>query len=100
LLARGAARFDVLLARGTARFDARLFFAHLGGLARSARGSAHVDVACDDVRAVCESHVAAGAQIAAEFAHWIAMTDPIGRPYCLTGRDPVTGVPTGRPVQG
>jgi hypothetical protein len=62
--------------------------------------SAHVDVACDDVRAVCESQVAAGAQVAAEFAHWTAMTDPIGRPYCLTGRDPVTGVPTGRPVQG
>ncbi|HST82550.1 MAG TPA: VOC family protein [Kineosporiaceae bacterium] len=61
--------------------------------------SAHVDVACDDVRAVCESHVAAGAQVAAEFAHWLTMTDPIGQPYCLTSRNPLTGTPTGQLVR-
>ena len=61
--------------------------------------SAHLDIACDDVQALSESHVAAGARVAASFAHWTAMTDPIGQPYCLTGRDPLTGTSPRRPAQ-
>jgi hypothetical protein len=51
----------------------------------------HVDVACDDLAAVTERHVAAGARLLAQFPHWRTLLDPTGQPYCLTGRDPVTG---------
>ena len=51
----------------------------------------HVDVACDDVAALAERQVAAGARLLARRQHWTTLADPAGQPYCLTGRDPVTG---------
>lgn len=55
--------------------------------------SAHTDIACDDVLALTDWHVKAGAQVVAQFASWTTLADPTGMPYCLTNRDPVTGTP-------
>ena len=52
---------------------------------------AHVDLACDDVEALTERHVAVGARVLARFPYWTTLLDPAGQPYCLTGRDPMTG---------
>lgn len=54
--------------------------------------AAHVDLACDDVPALTERHVAAGARVLARFPYWTTLLDPAGRPYCLTGRVPATGL--------
>lgn len=51
--------------------------------------TAHLDLACSDVPALTERHIAAGARVLARFPYWTAMADPAGRPYCLTSRDPV-----------
>lgn len=51
----------------------------------------HIDFACSDADALARRHAESGARILAEFPGWIAMADPLGRPYCLTRRDPVTG---------
>ena len=56
------------------------------------RVTAHVDFAGDDIDALAERHVAAGARIIARQSHWVTLTDPTGQPYCLTGRDPRTGL--------
>jgi hypothetical protein len=63
------------------------------------RVTGHLDFAAGDHRAaLAERHVAAGARILARFPSWIALADPVGEPYCLTGRDPLTGtVRTGPP---
>jgi hypothetical protein len=49
----------------------------------------HIDFSCTDRRALAARHAELGAQILAEFPHWVAMADPAGRPYCLTRRDPL-----------
>ena len=51
----------------------------------------HVDFACADRRRLADAHVAAGARVLSKFPHWIVLADPVGRVYCLTGRDPRTG---------
>jgi hypothetical protein len=71
--------------QGSARGSAQ------GSALVSALVSAHVDIACQDVAAVTERHVVAGARVLARFANWTTLADPTGRPYCLTGRDPWTG---------
>jgi len=48
----------------------------------------HIDLACQDTERLAERHVAAGARIEATFPDWLVLTDPTGRPYCLTRRDP------------
>ena len=54
---------------------------------------AHLDLAAGaDREALAERHVALGARFVARFPQWIVLTDPAGRLYCLTRRDPVTGV--------
>ena len=58
--------------------------------------TAHVDLACDDVAGLAERHVAAGARVLARHSAWVSLADPVGRPYCLTGRDPRTGRVRGR----
>jgi catechol 2,3-dioxygenase-like lactoylglutathione lyase family enzyme len=58
-----------------------------GGPAR-----AHLDIACDDVKALTVDHLSIGANITAEFEHWTAMLDPAGLPYCITSRDPHIGL--------
>ncbi len=55
--------------------------------------SAHVDFATVDRGAEVERHVRAGAEVVSVHAQWTVMRDPVGRLYCLTDRDPVTGTP-------
>jgi hypothetical protein len=58
-----------------------------GGPARS-----HIDIACDDVKALTVEHLSLGGNVTAEFEHWTSMVDPAGMPYCITSRDPHIGL--------
>ena len=53
---------------------------------------AHLDVASDDVEQLVADHQVMGAVVVEEFQHWTAMVDPSGFPYCITSRDPRTGL--------
>jgi hypothetical protein len=55
--------------------------------------SAHVDFAVKDRAAETERHVRAGAEVLAVHSQWTVLQDPVGRIYCLTDRDPATGLP-------
>jgi hypothetical protein len=55
--------------------------------------TAHLDVACGDRAAETARHRALGAEQVAEHERWTVLRDPSGATYCLTDRDPVTGVP-------
>ena len=52
---------------------------------------AHVDLACADVRAECDRHLALGAHEVRPGDGWVVLCDPNGQEYCCTGRDPLTG---------
>ena len=52
---------------------------------------AHLDIACDDVPRLVADHKRLGGTVLGVFEHWTAMNDPTGEPYCITGRDPLTG---------
>lgn len=56
--------------------------------------SCHLDLAGDDVEASVADHVALGAQVVAPFRWWTVMADPSGVEFCLTCRDPDTGIPS------
>ena len=53
---------------------------------------AHVDFACLDREAETARHVALGAAVERVEAVWTVLVDPGGRRYCLTDRDPATGL--------
>jgi hypothetical protein len=53
---------------------------------------AHLDLGTDDRPAEVERHVALGARVDGEHAHWTVLRDPVGTPYCITDRDPETGM--------
>jgi predicted enzyme related to lactoylglutathione lyase len=53
----------------------------------------HLDLACDDIPTSVAEHVALGASVVAPFRRWTVMADPAGVEYCLTCRNPDTGVP-------
>ncbi len=53
---------------------------------------AHLDLACSDRDAETARHVALGAEVDDVRARWTVMRDPDGRRYCLTTRDPATGL--------
>ena len=53
---------------------------------------AHVDFACVDREAETARHVALGAVVERVEAVWTVLVDPGGRRYCLTDRDPATGL--------
>ncbi len=52
----------------------------------------HLDFATQDRKNLAERHIRAGATRAGEFPGWISLRDPAGRVYCLTARDPATGL--------
>lgn len=56
------------------------------------RVTGHADLTSARRDLLAERHVAAGAQIVSVFPNWTTMTDPTGRPYCLTRLDPETGL--------
>ncbi len=64
----------------------RLTQTHAG---RSA--TAHLDFASTDRAAEVARHVSLGAVQLRHTDRWDTMLDPVGRPYCITDRDPVTG---------
>jgi len=51
---------------------------------------AHLDLSADDRDAEVERHVALGAGVIRRTAGWTPLRDPVGQPYCVTGRP--TGV--------
>lgn len=54
---------------------------------------AHLDLASTDRRAEIARHVALGAVVEAERGEWTVLRAPDGRRYCVTDRDPDTGLP-------
>lgn len=54
--------------------------------------TAHLDLATDDRRAEVERHVALGATVEATHDLWTVLRDPVGTAYCITDRDPGTGM--------
>lgn len=54
--------------------------------------TAHLDVACSDRATETARHLALGAGLVAEHEWWTVLRDPSGAAYCLTDRDPVTGL--------
>lgn len=62
---------------------------------RTGRTRAHLDLSAgptpSDLDAAIVAHVAAGARPVRRHPFWQVMTDPAGREYCLTMRDPATG---------
>ncbi|MFC4126756.1 VOC family protein [Nocardia rhizosphaerae] len=53
---------------------------------------AHVDLASTDIAATAAWHESLGATHVADGSGWIVLRDPSGTTYCVTGRDPDTGL--------
>lgn len=53
---------------------------------------AHLDWSTTDRSAETERHVAVGARVVDVRNLWTVLSDPLGRRYCLTDRDPETGM--------
>jgi hypothetical protein len=56
------------------------------------RVTAHPDFASADRAADTEAHVGLGAEVVRAFEAWTVMRAPGGQVYCLTDRDPATGL--------
>ena len=70
----------------------RLLFQRRDDAAPGEMAQAHFDLACDHVATAVAEHAALGASVVAVHQHWTVMADPSGLPYCLTVRDPDSGV--------
>jgi hypothetical protein len=88
-LLRGALAEFEFLPRPTG-LPLRLVLQRLGEVTGEVRG--HLDAACVDVAAATARHQSLGAVVVDRRRLWTVMHDPVGRPYCLTGRDPETGL--------
>lgn len=53
---------------------------------------AHLDLATDDRAAETARHLALGARVRDTRSHWTVLVDPAGSAYCITDRDPETGM--------
>lgn len=53
---------------------------------------AHLDLATSDRAAETVRHVALGAAVLAEDSYWTVLSGPTGQQYCITDRDPETGM--------
>ena len=54
--------------------------------------TAHLDIACVDRAAEVDRHLRLGATKVRSTQWWTTLRDPAGLEYCLTDRDPITGV--------
>lgn len=54
--------------------------------------TAHLDLASSDREAEVARHVALGARVDGGGPRWTRLRDPAGKLYCVTDRDPVTGL--------
>lgn len=70
----------------------RVLVQRRGDDAAGAPTECHVDLACDDVDAAVDAHVALGATVVERRPLWTVMRDPAGVPMCLTSRNPDTGM--------
>lgn len=70
----------------------RLMLQRLGADDPRRTVTAHLDVACTARHAVERAHVAAGARVRGHGRRWTTLVDPAGLPYCLTDRDPTSGL--------
>lgn len=59
------------------------------GPATTAAG--HLDMAANSVEQEVTRHEDWGARVVERHPAWTVMRDPVGRPYCITGRNPRTG---------
>ena len=58
----------------------------------SGAARAHLDLAADDRVSEVHRHAALGATVIAEWSRWTVLRDPVGAAYCITDRDPATGL--------
>lgn len=56
--------------------------------------TAHVDLACEDRAARTQEHLELGAEVESVHEGWTVLRAPGGARYCLTERDPRTGLRT------
>ena len=70
----------------------RLLFQQLQSGPAGVRTRAHLDLACEDRDGEEHVHRRLGARVVRRTELWTTMEDPAGRPYCLTRRDPLTGL--------
>jgi hypothetical protein len=76
-----------------AQIPLELLFQRQESAGPSGQVTGHVDIACASREHLAPRHAASGARVVSVFPEWTTMSDPTGRPYCLTGRDPETGKP-------
>ena len=57
--------------------------------------AAHLDLACDDRAAETRRHVDLGARVRDVTGRFTVLLDPTGSAYCITDRDPATGLTAG-----
>ncbi|SDU71573.1 VOC family protein [Gordonia westfalica] len=57
----------------------------------SAPATGHLDLATNSVPDEVARHEGWGARAIDHYPHWTTMVDPMGRPYCITSRNPRTG---------
>jgi hypothetical protein len=69
----------------------RLLFQRLPQRDAGQPATAHLDLASTDRAAEVARHVRLGAAPLRHTDRWDTMLDPVGRAYCVTDRDPVTG---------
>lgn len=55
-------------------------------------GDSLVDLESEHRQAEVERHVQLGAEVVRVEQHWTTLVDPSGRTYCVTDRDPGTGL--------
>ncbi len=55
-------------------------------------GALHLDLACSDVGRETNRHVALGASVVRIMRYWTTLIDPAGMTYCVTARNPDTGM--------
>lgn len=58
----------------------------------SGTARAHLDLAAEDRVSEVQRHAALGATVVAEWSRWTVLRDPVGSLYCVTDRDPRTGM--------
>ena len=70
----------------------RLLLQRLDDVDSDHSAGAHLDLACENRDAAVARHVGLGARVHARHEYWTTMFDPSGLPYCLTRRNPDTGL--------
>ena len=70
----------------------RLLLQRLDDADRDHTAGAHLDLAYANRDTAVTRHVGLGARVDARHEYWTTMTDPSGLPYCLTRRNPDTGL--------